>query len=307
MIEHLMLHMFGGRMDAWGQDQPDGSGRAVHGHVTHDLIRDHLHGRQGVGIYPMWHQDDRWYVKWGCCDIDTGDWQEAYGLATALKSMGFTPFIERSRSKGWHIWVFSDGPIEAKYVRRALKVAYAAIGLQAREANPKTEHLVSPTQLGNYVRLPFKADLASGEPLTKQTMMTSWTADSDGIPVRSAEMWFASIVPSCRAHPSLFQYWADKWVEPERKRLATTALSDQQVRAMFKGMPDDLLGFIKDGPDGTSDRSEALVALAWKMKRAGYTGTEIYAAVDAADKRWGKYHMRPDGHLYIQDIVERTL
>jgi hypothetical protein len=55
--------------------------------------------------------------------------------------MDIEPHIERSRSKGWHIWVFASHPVTAKAMRRALKVAYAAIELPAKEANPKSETL----------------------------------------------------------------------------------------------------------------------------------------------------------------------
>lgn len=303
MLEHKMLHLFGGRMDAYGLDG-DPHPVAVRGQVTHELIRDHLEGRQGVGIYPMWHQAERWWVKWGCCDIDTGDWSEAYGLAVCLRAMGFAPFVERSRSKGWHVWVFSDGPVEAKNMRRALKVAYATVGLQAREANPKAESL-RPDQLGNYVRLPFKGAL-QGEVLERQVFTQGWDQDSDGIPV-SVATWFNEFESGFRAHPSMVEYWADKWKEPERQRMTKPQVSEAQLRTMFRGMRKDLFDFVRDGPPGDGDRSEALVALAFKLKRAGYSPQEIYSVVDAADRRWGKYHLRPDGEIYLLDIVERTL
>lgn len=306
MLEHKMLDLFGGRMDAWGQDVLiDGkmTGRAKHGPVTHDLMLDHLHGRQGVGIYPMWQQNDEWWVKWGCCDIDTGDWSEAYGLATVLRSMGFTPFVERSRSKGWHVWVFADSPVQASAMRRALKVAYATIDLQAREANPKSERL-RDGQLGNYVRLPFKGALV--EPTDRQVMMTGWDADGDGLPVRVAD-WFNGFDANMRIHPETIRYWASKWKEPTKKHFDNPQLSEEQLRRTFKTMNRDLFDFVANGPKGAGDRSEALVALAFKCKRFGYTPEEIYGIVDAADQRWGKYHLRPDGQEYLLDIVERTL
>lgn len=304
MLEHKMLHLFGGRMDAWGQDQPEGGGKAIHGPVTADLIRDHLEGRQGVGIYPMWFQNEKWWVKWGCCDIDTGVWSEAYGLGVTLRAMGFVPFIERSRSKGWHVWVFSDGPVEAKHMRRALKVAYATCDLQAREANPKTESFPTPDKLGNYVRLPYKGALHGYQ--ERQVMMENWDVDTDGTVV-PVSVWFGRFDDTCRVHPGVVEYWSSKWKEPERKRIVDPQISEDALRRMFKSMPTELFSFIKDGPVGAGDRSEALVALAFKMKRAGYSPEETLAAVNAADQRWGKYHLRPDGDLYILDIVERTM
>lgn len=299
MIEHKMLHLFGGNMQAYGHDE----GRAVHQPVTERLMLRHLEGTEGIGIYPMWHHNNMWWVKWGCCDIDTGDWSEAWGLTIALKAMGFTPFIERSRSKGWHIWVFSDGPVLARDMRRALKVAYAACDLQAREANPKAETL-REGQLGNYVRLPFKGGLWS--PQQRQTMMEEWDADSDGKPVCAAE-WFANFEPGFRTDPRLVNEWASRWKEPERKRLEDPQVSVDELRILFDGMPPELFDFVANGPRGNGDRSEALVALAFKLKRAGYTPNQRYGIVVQADRRWGKYWERPDGEHYLAEIIERTM
>ena len=300
MIEHQMLHLFGGRMDAYGGDD----GYAVREPVTDRLILRHLEGTEGIGIYPMWEQDGEWLVKWGCCDIDTGSWTEAYSLATALRAMGFTPFVERSRSKGWHIWVFAADPVPARDMRRMLKVAYAAINLPAREANPKAEKGTHSDWLGNYVRLPFKGGMFV--PPERQTMMKGWDVTHDGEPM-SADFFFHWFNSKHRAQPSDIQSWASRWVEPARKHLPQSRLSDDEIKRMFEHMPSDLFDFVASGPPRGGDRSEALVALAWKLKRSGFTAKEIYAAVCAADMRWGKYHDRPDGELYLQEIVERVL
>ena len=297
MIEHKILHMFGGNMEVYGSDW----GEAIRQPVTHQLVKEHLEGTTGIGIYPMWYQNETWWVKWGCCDIDTGDWSEAYGLTTALRAMGFTPYVERSRSKGWHVWVFSEGPCKAGFMRRALKVAYAAIDLPAREANPKQEDM-RPEQIGNYVRLPYKGVLAG--PIERQTFMKDWDKDHDGVPMTPAE--FFETDPD-RLAPASIEYWANKWKEPSRVRYNKPTISEAQLKELAGNMNSKLFTFLKDGPTGHGDRSEALVAFAFQLKRAGYAPDERYGLLCAADRRWGKYHMRPDGDVYLLDIIERTL
>jgi hypothetical protein len=297
MMEHKMLHLFGGRMDAYGGDD----GYAVRKSVTPQLIERHLAGTEGIGIYPIWEQDNKHWVKWGCCDIDTGDWSEAYSLAVALNSMGMTPFIERSRSKGWHIWVFSNGPVQAAYMRRALKVAYAAIDLHAREANPKQETL-GAGQLGNYVRLPFKGGFAGN--LQRQVMMREWDASSDGTPIQAAD-WFTDFDGVLRAEPAHIEYWASKWFEPEKKHIANVSPMSEADLHMIDQLPARIHKFVMGDPP--YDRSQGLTALAHHLKRAGYTPQEAYKVVDFTDTRWGKYVGRQDREGLLLNIIERTL
>ena len=264
---------------------------------------DHLEGRVGIGIYPMWLQDDVWWTKWGCCDIDTGDWSEAYRLAATLRAMGLVPHIERSRSKGWHVWVFASERVPASQMRRALKVAYATIGLQAKEANPKAEEL-REGQLGNYVRLPYKGGRGH-RILDRQCMMTGWGEAVDGSPVEY-NVWFSDFCEKDRTDKSTIEYWAKKWMEPPKHRYTEPKISEEQLKLLAVDMSHDLFRFLMDGPKN-GDRSEALVAFAWKLKYAGYMPDEIFGFIQAADLRWGKYHLRPNGTDYLLDIVERVM
>ena len=296
MIEHMMLELFGGNMSAYGNDD----GGAVRRPVTNQLMLDHLKGLTGIGIYPMWHQDDQWWVKWGCCDIDTGNWDEAYALTTALQAMGMVPYVERSRSKGWHVWVFAEKRVLAQSMRRALKVAYAAIDLPAKEANPKSEQL-REGQLGNYVRLPFKGSMV--ENCRRQVMTHGWDQKSDGEPIQ-VRRWLYEF--DHRTAPETIEHWASKWREPKRERIEhVSPVSDEKMEQLMVTLPGDLFNFIKTGP--THDRSGGLVSLAYKLRQLGLTPDEIYACVDVADQRWGKYTQRPNRESFILDIVERVL
>lgn len=297
MIEHKMLEIFGGRMDAYGGDD----GLAIRRPVTHQLVKNHLEGSTGIGIYPIWRSDDdRLMVKWGCCDIDTGNWDEAYSLTVALNAMNMHPHVERSRSKGWHVWVFAEKPVEARQMRRALKVAYAAIDLPAKEANPKQETL-RENQLGNYVRLPFKGNLLGHT--TRQVMMRDWSATGDGEPIGCRD-WFYEF--EHRTAVETIAHWASRWREPERTKLNTVdEIDDAEFEVLVKNLPGDLFLFVKNGPQ--HDRSGGLVALAFKLKAAGYSPTEIFHFVELADRRWGKYTTRVNRDEFLMDIVERVL
>lgn len=297
-LAHGLYDLFRGRTDAYGGDD----GRAIWKPVTVELVQGHLDGTEAIGIYPIEQRandDDRMLVRWGCCDIDTGEWREAYMLCVALQGMGATPYVERSRSKGWHVWVFAEDWVEAWEMRRMLKVAYKAIDLAAKEANPKSESLRA-SQLGNYVRLPYKGWTPDS---TRQVMMKNWSVTSDGVPMEPRE-FFDTVV---KTPTGTIRKWAAKWYEPPRVTVVSTEtlLEDADLKVLADRMDCHTYKLWAEGPK-KADRSETLLALAFALRNKLFTPQECYQLVHAADRMWGKYHLRPDGDNYIADIVERA-
>lgn len=290
--------LFQGRLDAVGGDD----GRAIYEPYSYRAVEAHLSGENPIGVYPSWPDQEgaRW-TRWGCCDIDTGDWREAFQLATALSGMGLLPHVERSRSKGWHVWVFVEQPIPAWQMRRCLKVAYAAIDLPAKEANPKSE-VLAPSQLGNYVRLPYKG--AFSGTLERQCMMTQWSAADDGRPWRM-DRWMGGMdVPWWGySDPKRISHWASKWYERPRK---SSLFDPSSVPSDVSSLVDMLdTGWRTKYTEGTAtDRSETIVALAYWCARHGWDAKNTYAVLWWSP--WNKYAERQDGERYVMDIVDRA-
>jgi hypothetical protein len=293
--------LFQGRLDAVGGDD----GRAIYEPYTYRAVAAHLTGENPIGVYPSYpdQNGDRW-TRWGCCDIDTGDWQEAFQLATALGGMGLQPHVERSRSKGWHIWVFVPEPVPAATMRRCLKVAYAAIDLPAKEANPKSE-VLAPNQLGNYVRQPFKGALNDDqEGSFRQRMMGGWDSRHDGQPYGWRE-WMESVAmhPDVYSDPERVAYWASKWYEPKRK---SASFDPADIPPDVSSLVDRLdKGWRDKYTNGEArDRSETIVALAHWCARRGWLPADVYALLWWSP--WNKYRDRQDGERYVMDIVDRV-
>jgi hypothetical protein len=109
-------------------------------------------------------------VRWSCVDID---WTEGKGLTLpgiqlaqhikreAEQLYGFKGHIERSRSKGWHVWFFYADWIPAWAGRFWLLSMLEGMGMGHIELNPKQVNL-NEDQLGNYVRLPYPASKPGG-------------------------------------------------------------------------------------------------------------------------------------------------
>lgn len=283
--------LFTGRTDAYGTD----TGGACWSPVTLKTYERHLDGVEPIGIYPVVSN----MVRWGCCDIDTGEWSEAFMLATALKGMRLNPWVERSRSKGWHIWVFVPDWVSAADMRRCLKVAYKAIDLPAREANPKSE-MLRPNQLGNYVRLPFKA--ATIMRPSRQTFTAAWAAGTDGVPVEP-DLWLCEGYGPLYSDPNTVSYWAEKWYEPARKS-ANIVIDRDDVDALklAEKLPSSWRNTWLNGD--VRDRSATFVAMGYDLAKHGWQPQDVYDILWACP--WNKYRDRPDGEHYVQDICDRV-
>lgn len=294
-IEEQFAHLFAGRTDAYGSD----TGGAVWKPVTLDRYRAHLEGIEPIGIYPIRHANNKLWVRWGCCDIDTGDWSEAFMLATALSGMGLHPHVERSRSKGWHIWVFSPLWVEAWEMRRCLKVAYSAIDLPAKEANPKQEKL-QPEQLGNYVRLPYKSALIMDT--ERQTMMHGWDQSGDGEPVALYD-WLTEVPfhQHLYSDPQRIEHWASKWHERPRKHI-NLQVPLESVLSLANTLPYTWRQVWQDG--AVRDRSATFVAMAYSLAKLGWQPQDVFNILWGCP--WNKYRDRSNGEVYVQDIVERA-
>jgi hypothetical protein len=112
----------------------------------------HLYGNgAGIGIGPLRRDGS---VTWAAVDLDTPDLEAA---SIIRKYMPGPAFIERSRSKGYHVHVFFTEPIAAKPVRALLRYLCEAAGRPEAEVFPKQDRL-KPDMLGSYVNLPFHGD-----------------------------------------------------------------------------------------------------------------------------------------------------
>lgn len=134
--------------------------RCVWQRVTLETFRRHLVGTQAIGTYPV-RPDDT--CRWGCIDIDEDNFDLGLMVWQCWDWNGVPAWLEKSRSKGWHVWVLTNKWIPAKTMREAgLWVAYLC-GLEDIEVNPKNESAkATRTGLVNTVRLPYPGNANPG-------------------------------------------------------------------------------------------------------------------------------------------------
>ena len=93
-------------------------------------------------------------MRWSCIDIDTEDYGLARSFESLLDESGVEAWVERSRSKGYHVWMFWDGWLSALDAFFFGRLVVEEMELPKMESNPKQATLPEG-KLGNYVRLPY--------------------------------------------------------------------------------------------------------------------------------------------------------
>ena len=95
--------------------------------------------------------------RWSAIDFDDDDLVKALDASEAFKLFGAFPYVERSRSKGWHVWIFHEGPVPLRVARRAGLGVLNVLDLSLKiEVYPK-QSVAEPGVIGNYLRLPYAA------------------------------------------------------------------------------------------------------------------------------------------------------
>lgn len=295
--------LFQGRTDAWGAVH----GESKHEPVTRNLWDDHLYGSGSLGIYPLVPDagGGEPLVHWGCSDIDRGLEMLvlAKNLHRALAALGLTSWIERSKGKGYHVWVLSADWVPAEYMRRALLVAHQLAGVPPTEVNPKQTSTANlAVGLGNYVNLPYAKRFAD---MGKRVVLDP--ATDFGVPMRldhfvdAAEGFALNDVRDIAKAAQLY-------VPPPPKAAVEIAEYDGSIDDVVRKLGGLAFTIFSSGPTDRFGykRFRTAQRLAYLCKESGLTPAEAFAVLMDSDARWGKFAERPDRDLRIKEMVERA-
>jgi len=293
LLDSRFASLFRGRTDAYGSEE----GGCVKQSVTVELFANHLNGGAPIGIYPLYQSRNEWMCVWGCSDIDVDDINAAVSIKDALAAAGVYAFVERSRSKGYHVWVFAESPVTASAMRRMLLCAHQVAEYPAREVNPKQESLTTG-QFGNYVRLPYwnaNDDTAIHRRVLRDDLTVMPLAEFVG-------RAYATKTPSATIE-RLAGYWKPPTPTP---RIPIDLTISESLADALRGLSP--LGKViwRDGPLPERDRSSTLTKLAYECSKSGMSPSECKVVLMDADRRWGKYHLRRNGELEIDKLVVRV-
>lgn len=149
----IFRRCFTGIGSAYGTYDPK-TGRSwqVKQPVTDKVILDHLKGRRSYGVYLL--DGDR--IRALAVDFDDLDTTPALEFVKSANRHGLAAYIERSKCKGFHVWMFfeKEGVLASK-ARKIAHVILQGIGHPKVEVFPKQDTLNARSQFGNFVNAPL--------------------------------------------------------------------------------------------------------------------------------------------------------
>lgn len=150
------ISAFVGSPNAYAVQHPDGSYTPHRVVIEPAVLESHMAGTESIGTYVLDFDKARFMV-W---DIDERDLDLARRIALAATDLcGFSPYIEFSGSKGYHVWVLLDQWYPGHEVQRVAQYIAAQSGFNG-EVFPKQG---VARDLGSLVKLPLGKHAVSGE------------------------------------------------------------------------------------------------------------------------------------------------
>jgi len=149
----LFKNTFGGLSHVYGTYDPE-TGRSwqVKEPVTNNVIFRHLSGIQPFGVYLLRGTTTEAIAV----DFDDDDLELPLEFTASAGNYGIPAYIEQSKSKGYHVWIFFEKRgVVAEKARRVVATVLEEIGKPGTEIFPKQDRIGSGTSYGNFINAPL--------------------------------------------------------------------------------------------------------------------------------------------------------
>ena len=157
----LFESLFTGLKNVYGTYDP-ASGRVsqVKAPVTDEVLLDHLTGRKPYGVYLLVKDRTRAIAV----DFDTNSTLGPMESVSRAKHYGISAYVERSKSKGHHVWIFfEEKGVLALKARLVVNYILDEIDKSETEVFPKQDVLNSNLRYGNFINAPLFGALIPSE------------------------------------------------------------------------------------------------------------------------------------------------
>jgi hypothetical protein len=120
--------------------------------VTDAVILAHLVGKRPYGVYLLTGDTTRAVAV----DFDQERLALPVSYVAAAGRYGLSTYIERSKSKGYHVWMFFEPPgVLAHKARLVARKVLADVGAPETEIFPKQDALADGVSYGNFINAPL--------------------------------------------------------------------------------------------------------------------------------------------------------
>ena len=152
---NLFMNLFTGLKYVYGTYNIEtGKSYQVKAVVDKNVIIKHLWGYQPYGVYLLIKDK----IKAIAVDFDANDLIPIVRFTIETNRHGIPVYIERSKSKGYHVWIFFEYPIQAFKARMLVHHILNEIGCKSTEVFPKRNELGGNTEYGNFINAPLFND-----------------------------------------------------------------------------------------------------------------------------------------------------
>lgn len=295
-------------------ENPTGGYYPASGASFQNAVQAHLSvADAAIGVYPVFAIEEpqggseAHCVWWGCVDWDQGDtdsWIHAQNTQRVLTQLNVPSWIERSRSKGYHLWVFFADMMGATEIRHGLMGACNIVAAPTQEVNPKQVTLTGKG-IGNGVRLPYPYGAGVVSP---RNVVVEGTFDS---PIILPLQEFVERAHATRIDTHLWEQVRELYRAPVKHRIDRIDFKRSSRTPTYLTGPAGIVR--REGPQAKpgkpdGDRSGTLYHLACLMVRQGHEPAEVLSEIIDADKDWGgKFTKRPDGETRLRELVESAV
>ena len=149
----IFRRYFSGLTQVYGTYDPrTGNVHQVKAPVTDRVLLCHLRGEQPYGVYLLVQDRTRAIAA----DFDTDDLGPPIDFVRTAGHYGISSYIERSKSKGHHAWIFfEECGVSAWKARAVVRHVLDEIGAQNTEVFPKHDSLDTNVTYGNFINAPL--------------------------------------------------------------------------------------------------------------------------------------------------------
>jgi hypothetical protein len=149
----IFRRLFHGLKNVYGSyDIQTGRSYQVKEPVTDAVILNHLIGNKPYGVYLL--MKDK--IGAIASDFDTEDRMMPSEFIFSAKHYGLDAYIERSKSKGYHVWIFfENGDVLASKARVVVHHILEEIKCPETEVFPKQDRLDGIARFGNFINTPL--------------------------------------------------------------------------------------------------------------------------------------------------------